>query len=90
MKKPSSSPQTCARCGSPRLQELRVDGGVQYACLQARGPCGFLWERSDGVRIFQRTRTLGDGREHPRLSPEAIGRHGRVLEVVKPDQPLRT
>jgi hypothetical protein len=78
------SPWACCRCGSSRTLMIRTAGGSQYACLQVRGPCGFWWERSDGVRLFQRTRMLLDGREHPRLSPEAIGRVGRVLEVVRP------
>jgi hypothetical protein len=89
MTDPSSSPQACFRCGSPRIQDIRVAGGSQHACLQARGPCGFWWERSDGARIFQRTRMLPDGREHPSLSAEAIARHGRLLEVVRPEQPPR-
>ena len=85
-----SSPKACCRCGSTRILQTKAAGGRQFVCLQARGPCGFWWERPDGKRIFQRTRMLPDGREHPHLLPEAIGRVGRVLEVVTPEERPRT
>lgn len=74
----------CCRCGSPRARRIAIGPSFQYVCLQARGPCGFLWERADGVRLFQRTRMLPNGREHPHLSPEGVERHGHVVEIFQP------
>lgn len=48
------------------------DGGVQHACLQARGPCGFWWVRSDGCGSFSEPgRSVTDvsiRASHPRQS----------------------
>jgi hypothetical protein len=90
MTAPTSSPEACFRCGSTQILQTKAAGGRQFVCLQERGPCGFWWERSDGVQLFQRTRMLPDGREHPLLSPQGIWRVGRVLEVVAPEERPRT